>query len=153
MNKTTKYTELLLNFIENSSDYSGLLEWVDELPDIDQPDVYREMVVLFRKRYEKTGEKNILKIASIIEKGVDQFEEDILDKKLDKALFMMQFDGLEINPDHVLPFLIEARKVVIKCILSNPVDIKEMRKLAQKLIKMEKRSGDYNPVNWSEIYP
>ena len=153
MNQPTKYTELILNFLESEENYTAMIEWVEELPDLEQSAVFREIAAILRDRHEKTGDKDCLKLAHLIENGIDQFEEDILDEKLDKALFMMQFDNVEINEEQVLPFLIEARKLLIKCFLSNPEDSKELRKIALKAIKVERNCGIYDPANWKKIFP
>ena len=64
---------------------------------------------------------------------------------------MMQFDNVALETEKVELFLIQSRKAVIKIILSNPENIKEMRKIAQQIIKLEKESGIYDPANWIEI--
>jgi hypothetical protein len=151
MNNQSKYTEELLRFMENEENYPEMIEWIEELPELDQPDVLREMAAIFKDRHLKTGEQDWLDKANFIGNGISDFEEEILDLKLDKALFMMQFDNIEFNPEQAPLFLIEARKVIIKVILSNPEDIKEMWKLAKKIIKLEKEAGIYDPANWIEI--
>jgi hypothetical protein len=151
MNKPSKYTEELLHFLQNEENYPEMIDWIEEQPELDQPDILREMQAIFKERHLKTGEQDWLDKANFIANGIDDFEEEILDNKLDKALFMMQFDNIEINPEQAPLFLIEARKVIIKVILSNPEDIKEMWKLAKKIIKLEKKSGSYDPANWIEI--
>lgn len=152
MNPPSKYTEKLLQFLENEANYPALLEWIKELPAIDQPDVLREMQAFFKEKYLKTGEQDWLDKANFIANGIDDFEEEILDEKLDKALFMMQFDNVEFEAEKIALFLIKSRAAVIKIILSNPENIKEMMKIAQQIIKLEKESGIYDPSNWSEIF-
>ena len=151
MNPTSKYTEKLLRFLENEANYPVMLKWIKELPALDQPDVLREMQAFFKEQYLKTGEQDWLDKANFIANGVDGFEEEILDEKLDKALFMMQFDKVEFEAEKVALFLIQSREAVIKIILSNPENIKELMKIAQQIIKIEKESGIYDPSNWSEI--
>ena len=151
MNPTSKYTEKLLRFLENEANYPAMLKWIKELPALDQPDVLREMQAFFKEQYLKTGEQDWLDKANLIANGVDGFEEEILDEKLDKALFMMQFDKVEFEAEKVALFLIQSREAVIKIILSNPENIKELMKIAQQIIKIEKESGIYDPSNWSEI--
>jgi hypothetical protein len=70
---------------------------------------------------------------------MDQFEEDILDEKVDKALFVMQFDKVEINEEQVPSFLIEARHILNKYFLLNTVGNKELRELTLKKNKVEKK--------------
>ena len=62
------------------------------------------------ERYEKTGEKDYLTKVHTIEKVIDQYEEEIRDKKLHKAMFMMQFNNVELNAEHIQLFFIDDRK-------------------------------------------
>lgn len=151
MNKPSKYTEELLHFLENEENYPEMIDWIEDQPELDQPDILREMEAIFKDRHLKTGEKDWLDKANFIANGIDDFEEEILDKKLDIALLMMQFDKVELETEKVILFLIEARKGIIKTILSNPENIKEVKKLAQLAIKLEKETGIYDPANWIEI--
>ena len=151
MNKPSKYTVQLLQFLESEENYPAMLEWIEDLPELDQPGVFREMQAFYKERYLKTGEQDWLDKANFIANGIDDFEEEILDNKLDKALFMMQFDNVEFEAEKVELFLIQSREAVIKIILSNPENRKEMMKIAQQIIKLEKESGIYDPANWIEI--
>jgi hypothetical protein len=152
MNKKSKYQEQLLCYLDKDEDYAAMLDWVKKQPDLDQPDILRELTAIMKERHEKTGEKDWLEKANIIEEGVDQFEEEILDEKVHKALFMMQFDNVDFAPEKVALFLIAAREGIIKIILSTPENNKELWDLAHKTIKAEKSSGLYDPSNWSAIF-
>lgn len=151
MNKQSKYTEELLHFLENEENYPEMIDWIEDQPELDQPDILREMEAIFKDRYLKTGEKDWLDKANFIANGIPDFEEEILDTKLDKALFMMQFDKVEFENEKVILFLNEARISIIKTILSNPENIKEVKKLSKLAIKLEKETGIYDPANWIEI--
>ena len=151
MNKPSKYTEELLRFLENEENYPEMIEWIEELPDLDQPEVFREMEAIFKELHLKTGEQDWLDKANLIASGIDDFEEEILDNKLDKALFMMQFGQLELEPEKVIWFLNKIRIDIINAILSNPKNIREVKKVARLAIKFEKQTGIYDPANWSAI--
>lgn len=153
MNKQSKYTKELLHFLENEENYPEMIYWIEDQPELDQPDILREMEAIFKDRYLKTGEKDWLDKANFIANGIPDFEEEILDKKLDKALFMMQFDKVEFETEKVILFLIKARKGIIKTILSKPKNIKEVMKVAHLSINLEKDAGIYDPANWSAIFP
>jgi hypothetical protein len=153
MNKNSIYREKILYYLNRNEDYRAMIVWLEEQPDLDQPDIFRELTAILKERYEKTGEKDWLEKANIIEEGIDQFEEEILDKKLHKALFMMQFDNVGSDADQAELFLFTAREGIIKSILSSPVNDKELWDLAHKIIKAEKSSGLYDPANWSAIFP
>jgi translation initiation factor IF-2 len=66
---------------------------------------------------------------------------------------MMQFDKVELETEKVILFLNEVRIGIIKSILSNPENIKEVKKLARLAIKLEKETGIYDPANWNAIFP
>ena len=104
MNKPSKYTEELLQFLEDEENYPEMIDWIEEQPELDQPDILREMQAIFKDRYLKTGEKDWLDKANFIAKGIDDFEDEILDQKLDKALFMMQFGKLELELEQAIWF-------------------------------------------------
>jgi hypothetical protein len=152
MNEKSKYREQLLYYLDKDENYAAMLDWVTEQPDLDQPDILRELTAIMKERHEKTGEKDWLEKANIIEEGIDQFEEETLDEKLHKALFMMQFDNVDFDPEKVALFLIAAREALIENIISNPENNKELWDLAHKTIKAEISSGLYDPSNWSAIF-
>ena len=129
-----------------------MIEWIEDLPELDQPDVLREMEAIFKDRHLKTGEQDWLDKANYIADGIGDFEEEILDEKLHKTLFMIQFDNVEFETEKVKLFLIEARKSILETILSNPKNIKEVMKLALLSIKLEKETGIYDQANWSAIF-
>ncbi len=151
MNKPSKYTEQLLHFLENEENYPEMIDWIEDQPELDQPDILREMEAIFKDRYIKTGEKDWLDKANYIANSIDDFEDEILDQKLDKALFMMQFDKIELDPEKVILFLNKIRIDIINAILSNPENIREVKKVARLAIKFEKQTGIYDPANWIEI--
>jgi len=104
-----------------------------------------------QERGKNTGEQEWIELSNQIAEKIDDYEEEILDKKLDKALFMMQFDKVAFDAEKLEFFLIKARKGIIKTILSNPENIKELQKIARLAIKIEKDTGFYDPSNWRVI--
>ena len=75
----------------------------------------------------------------------------ILDIKLAEANFIMALEEQENASDEILKAFQGTREYVIKCILTNAPNADEMRKLALKIIEIEKDSGIYNPQNWIAI--
>ena len=63
----------------------------------------------------------------------------------------MQFDNVEFDAEQVALYFITAREAIIKNILSNPENNKELWDLAHKAVKAEKSSGLHDPDNWSAI--
>ena len=72
------YTEKLLQFLEREENYPAMLEWIENLPELDQPDVFREMQAFYKERHLKTGEQDWLDKANLIANGLDDFQEEIL---------------------------------------------------------------------------
>jgi hypothetical protein len=151
MNKPAKYREQLLCFLENEENYQKMLDWIEELPELDQPDVFRLLVTILKERGENTGEKDWIEMSNEIAESIDQYEDEILDRKLDKELFIMQFEGVEFEVEKIEYFLTETRKVIIQEMGSNSENYKELRKLAKLAINAEKSIGIYDPSNWIEI--
>ena len=74
MNKPSKYTTELLHFLEDEENYPEMIDWIEEQPELDQPDILREMEAIFKDRYLKTGEKDWLDKANFIANGIDDFD-------------------------------------------------------------------------------
>lgn len=146
MNGNTLYRERLLYYLDKDEDYAAMLDWVKE-----QPDILRELTTILKELHEKTGEKDWLEKANIIEEGIDQFEEETLDIKLAENLFITELEKVEMDMEQVALFFIAAREALIKNILSNPENNEEFWELAHKAIKAEKSSDLHDPDNWSAI--
>lgn len=152
MNGNTLYTKHLLYYLDKDEDYTNMMDWITEQPDLDQPDILRELTAMMKERHEKTGEKDWLEKANIIDEGIDQFEEETLDIKLAENLFITELEKVELDKEQVVLFLNVAREALIENILSNPENNKELWDLVHKTIKAEKSSGLYDPANWSAIF-
>ena len=151
MNKKNKYWEQLLYYLDKDENYAAMLDWVKKQPDLDQPDILRELTAILKERHEKTGEKDWLEKANMIEEGIDQFEEETLDIKLSENLFITELEKVELDMEQVALFFIAAREALIENILYNSENNNELWDLAHKTIKAEKSSGLYDPDNWSAI--
>jgi hypothetical protein len=151
MDKTTLYKEQLLYFLDREDEQEAMLDWIEDLPVLDQPDVLRLLTSLLQERGKNTGEKEWIEISNQLAEKIDEFEEEILDNKLDKELFIMQFENTEFDLDKIKSFLIKTREDIIEKMGSNPENYKELRKLAKLAINTEKSFGVYDPANWIEI--
>lgn len=99
MNRTSIYREELLYFLDRDEDFSNMQEWINSQPELDQPDIYRELQAIFKEFYEKTGEKDWLEKALQIENNIEDFEDVLLDEKLAKALFRIELEKIEFDPE------------------------------------------------------
>jgi len=150
MDKVAFYREQLLCFLDRE-DPEAMLDWIEELPDLDQPDVFRLMATLLQERSINTGEQEWIELSNQVAEKIDEFEEEILDYKLYKELFLMQFENTEFDLDKIELFLIKTREDIIEKMASNPDNYNELRKLAKLAINTEKSFGLYDPANWIAI--
>ena len=150
MDKVTFYREQLLYFLDRE-DPEAMLDWIEELPDLDQPDVFRLMATLLQERSRNTGEQEWIELSNQVAEKIDEFEEEILDYKLYKELFLMQFENTEFDLNKIELFLIKTREDIIEKMASNPDNYNELRKLAKLAINTEKSFGLYDPANWIAI--
>ena len=149
MDKATFYREKLLYFLDREDEQEAMLDWIDDLPELDQPDVLRLLTTLLQERGENSGEKEWIEISNQLAENIDKYEDEILDKKLDFELLIMQFEGVEFDLEKIELFLIKIREDIFEKMGSNPENYKEIRKLAQLAIDTEKSFGLYDPSNWT----
>ena len=149
MDKATFYREKLLYFLDREDEQEAMLDWIDELPELEQPNVLRLLTNLLQERGENTGEKDWIEISNQLAENIDKYEDEILDKKLDFELLIMQFEGVEFDLAKIESFLIKIREDIFEKMGSNPENYKEIRKLAQLAIDTEKSFGLYDPSNWT----
>ena len=149
MDKATFYREKLLYFLDREDEQEAMLDWIDELPELEQPDVLRLLTTLLQERGENSGEKEWIEISNQLAENIDKYEDEILDKKLDFELLIMQFEGVEFDLEKIELFLIKIRENNLEKMGSNPENYKEIRKLAQLAIDTEKSFGLYDPSNWT----
>ena len=149
MDKATFYREKLLYFLDREDEQEAMLDWIDELPELEQPDVLRLLTTLLQERGENSGEKEWIEISNQLAENIDKYEDEILDKKLDFELLIMQFEGVEFDLEKIELFLIKIREDIFEKMGSNQENYKEIRKLAQLAIDTEKSFGLYDPSNWT----
>jgi hypothetical protein len=149
MDKATFYREKLLYFLDREEEQEAMLDWIDELPELEQLDVLRLLTTLLQERGENSGGKEWIEISNQLAENIDKYEDEILDKKLDFELLIMQFEGVEFDLEKIELFLIKIREDIFEKMGSNPENYKEIRKLAQLAIDTEKSFGLYDPSNWT----
>ena len=150
MDKVTFYREQILCFLDKEEP-EAMLDWIEELPELDQPDVFRLLTTLLQERGRNTGEQEWIELSNQVAEKIDEFEEEILDYKLDKELFLMQFENTEFDLDKIELFLMKTREDIIEKMASSPDNYNELRKLAKLAINTEKSFGVYDPANWISI--
>ncbi|MGG7035697.1 MAG: hypothetical protein ACI7YS_10980 [Flavobacterium sp.] len=157
MINTSKYRDKIFYFIDFKSDVEGLINWISCQPDLEQPDILREIRNIYIEKYEKTGETTWLEQAKNIEDGVDEFEEEILDEKLRDNLFSAELDhalkDVEWTPNNIKIIATVVRESLIKNYFSDPERDCNMKlwNAIHLAVTFEKNKGIYDENNWSTI--
>lgn len=146
-----KYREKLVKLIDFDDESDRLTDWIVEQPALEQPDILRELVMLFQEKYEKTGEQFWLEKKLYVEKNIPGFEESILDDKLAENLLITSINELDLDIDKVNAGIIKIREYIIACLDINADNADEMLELAKKTIAFEHTTGTYDPANWEPI--
>lgn len=149
MNRNNSYREKLLYFLDRDEEQEDMLDWIDDLPELDQPDVLRLLASLLKERTEKTGEKEWIEMSNQLAENIDKYEEEILDKKLLLELLIMELEGVKFDIREIEVFLIKIREDLIEKMASVPENYKELKKLAKLAIENEKSFGLYDSSNWT----
>lgn len=149
-----KYRKQLMYFIDRDLDFPGMFNWIDKLPDLEQPQICRELIAILEELHQKTGEDRWLNYAHTINEGLDDFEDEILEEQLRKQLFIAELSKVEFNEEKVAAFLAFARGKLIESILNctDKEEKEELWDLVLKTIAAEKKSNLYKDENWSVIF-
>lgn len=145
----TKYTEKIIYYLEGDSPDEEMMEWVEQQPLIDQPDILREFKKLCQERFAKVGIFDF--DFEDIDTFIENYEEAILTEKLAEANLVMAQQDLDKQMLLVDETVAGVRKYVIDCIINNEENAEAMKELAQKLIAGEKKNDVYNDENWKQI--
>ena len=145
----TKYTEKIIYYLEGDSPDQEMMEWVEQQPLIDQPDILREFKKLCQERFAKVGIFDF--DFEDIDAFIENYEEAILTEKLAEANLVMAQQDLDKQMLLVDETVAGVRKYVIDCIINNEENAEAMKELAQKLIAGEKENDVYNDENWKQI--
>ncbi len=145
----TKYTEKIIYYLEGDSPDEEMMEWVEQQPLIDQPDILREFKKLCQERFAKVGIFDF--DFEDIDTFIENYEEAILTEKLAEANLVMAQQDLDKQMLLVDETVAGVRKYVIDCIINNEENAEAMKELAQKLIAGEKENDVYNDENWKQI--
>ena len=145
----TKYTEKIIYYLEGNAPDEEMMEWVEQQPLIDQPDILREFKKLCQERFEKVGIFDF--DFEDMDERIARYEEAILTEKLAEANLVMAQQDLDKQMQKVDETIAGVRRYVIDCIINNEENAEAMKELAQKLIVDEKENDVYDENNWKEI--
>ena len=145
----TKYTEMILYFLEGDAPDDALIEWVGEQTLIDQPDILREFKSLVAERFAETGITDF--DFEDLDAQIAVYEEAILTEKLAEANLVMAQQDLDKKMLELDEITAGVRRYVMDCIINNEENAEAMKELAAKLIESEKENGIYDENNWKDI--
>ena len=147
-----KYREKLIDLIFED-DENAIINWIESMPLLEQPDIFREFDTLVRELAAAEG-RNIeeeFPDFSLLTEFVDHYEDKILDEKLAEANLVMAQQELDKEMLEVDEAVSGVREYVMDCIVNNDDNADAMRELAAKMIQSEKENDIFDPNNWSRI--
>ncbi len=150
MSRIHKFKEKIIVYIENSEEDADLMSWINDQPELDQPDILRALNALLLENCDIKPGVAKEELILTIEDKIQEFEESILDQKLQKSLFMMEIEEKITDEETFGYYLDFVRQEVITRIVSKPEN-QENWDLVNKIIQMEKDLGIHNPDNWKAI--
>ena len=145
----TKYTEKIIYYLEGDAPDEEMMEWVEQQPLIDQPDILKKKKKLCQERFAKVGIFDF--DFEDIDEYISNYEEAILTEKLAEANLVMAQQDLDKQMQELDETVAGVRRYVIDCIINNEENAEAMKELAQKLIAGEKENDVYVENNWKEI--
>lgn len=151
MNRVLEFKEKIISYLEEHGPESDLFKWLDSQPELDQPDIFRALKIIFAENFELKKGLNWDEVSAKIDDKIETFEQEILDRKLHKAMFMMEMEQ-RITDEETFGYYIEfIRQEVITKVVVDPEN-QENWDFVDKIIQIEKDSGFYDPENWKTIF-
>ena len=145
----TKYTEKIFFYLEGDSEDYEMMEWVEQQPLIDQPDILREFKTLVSEKLAKNGITDF--DFEDLDNQIADYEEAILNEKFAEANVVMAQQDLDKQMIILDETFDGVRKYIVNCIVNNEKNAEEMKIFAQRIIEGEKNTGVYIEENWKEI--
>lgn len=145
-----EYREKLMEFI-NSNNAEAAINWMQQQPTLEQPDILRVFKQILAEKIEKAGLTDQLKELDNLDIKTDAFEDAILEEQLALLKYEMAKEEAEKHKEKMIQSAEGMRAYAIECILTNASNAPEMRELAKKIIKFEKDAGIYDAENWKGI--
>jgi hypothetical protein len=140
-----------MSFLEGNEPEGNLFGWIETQPELDQPDILRELKFVLDENFDTKPGLDRNKMMAILDEKIQTFEEAILSRKLHKSLFMMETEEKITDEETFKYFLDYTRQEIITRIVSVPEN-QENWSFVHKVIQIEKDSGFYNPDNWKAIF-
>ena len=150
MSRILKFKEKIISYLGENEQDADLMSWMNAQPELDRPDILRALNALLLENFDIKPDLDREEVLAIVDEKIQEFEESILDKKLNESLFIMEMEERITDEETFGYYLDFTRQEVITRIVSNPVN-QENWDIAHKIIQMEKDLEIYNPDNWKAI--
>jgi hypothetical protein len=145
----TKYTEKIIYYLEADVADEAFMQWVEEQPLLDQPDIMREFKQIVTKRLNERGIFDY--DFEDMDEDIANYEDKILDEKLAEANLVMAMQDQEKHMKIIDETVAQVREYIINCIINKEENAEAMKELAAKVIASEKETGVYEEKNWLAI--
>jgi hypothetical protein len=149
-----KYREKLLEFIfDDDLGDEALMDWIQSMPLLDQPDIFREFQALVTELAAEEGMNLTDDVPEMknFSAFIDNYEDKILDEKLAEANLVMAQQDLDKSIREMDEAVDGVRNYVMDCIVNNEPNADAMRELAEKMMQSEKEHDMFDAENWSRI--
>ncbi|CAM3752165.1 hypothetical protein FLGE108171_13495 [Flavobacterium gelidilacus] len=145
----TKYTEKIIYYLEADVADEAFMQWVEQQPLLDQPDIMREFKQIVTKRLNERGIFDY--DFEEMDEDIANYEDKILDEKLAEANLVMAMQDQEKHMKIIDETVAQVREYIINCIINKEENAEAMKELAAKVIASEKETGVYEEKNWLAI--
>jgi hypothetical protein len=142
----------LLELILSEND-DEMINWILSQPDLEQPDIFRELKELVEEIAAEQGDdvNEVVEGFESFGEHINKFEDSILEEKLATEQLEMAEEQQQKLMDDMDERINGVRRYVIECIVTDAPNAKEMRELARQMIQLEKDAGTYDPENWKGV--
>ncbi len=145
-----QYREIIMDLILNHPE-EALDEWLQKQEPLTQVDIMKELKLIAEELEEKGVNIDMDMNLEEFDKGIEQYQEAILDEEMAKLKLDMAEDDLAKSMNQVDEAISGIREYVIECITTHAPNALQMRELANQLINLEKQDGLYKEENWKSI--
>ncbi len=142
-----EYRDILLQYFFDDN-IEDMIEWMSTQPILQQMDILREMKEILNEklRAQPAGNKNERYLN--LDKMINEHQEKIINEQM----AILKYELVEKERDHLYAEmnkrLTGSRAYIIECIINNAPNAAEMKRLAMKIIHLEKENGSYDENNW-----
>jgi hypothetical protein len=138
--------EIFKYYFEGS--HEDWLAWIQTKPPFEQVDILnelREILIEFANELNIDGLRESIKI---IEEKTSHYQETILDEQLALLKYEMAIDDYIRFLKENSGFSHQIRSYVLERIAANHPDAESLKLFARHIMRNEKETGIYDPLNW-----